>query len=405
MKFDKHQTTAINNIYSSDKKIIVLTGGPGRGKTTILKELIHLFGNKKIYLTAPTGKAAKVMEEALNGICLINQPMTIHRLLGCQGPGVWHHDENNRLDADIVICDEASMVGSELLARIINGVSENAKLVLVGDADQLPPVPPGCPFRDLCDTDNKSIINKLIVNFRQAEGSLIADACDRVKKRKQILFGRYGQKTLGGTRYDDLFFKGIEDKELIPDIVLDTCRQWADIGMDYQVLSPQHSGVCGVENINKFMQLKLNPAGMGRREYVASAFLTLRVGDKVINKKNNYKLDIFNGYVGRIIKISDDGIVINFDGQEVMLSDRADIKNLRLAYCLTIHSSQGSEYANGVILMHSSHYFMLSNSLLYVALSRFKERLTVIGNKKGLNRAIKNVKSNNRQTYLGDVLI
>ena len=401
MNYDEHQTAAINNIYSNDQKIVVLTGGPGRGKTTILKELIYMFGKKKIYLCCPTGKGAKVMAEALNGVVILNNPMTIHRMLGCQGPGAWLYDENNKLDADVVVCDEASMVGSELLSRIICGVSDSAKIILIGDADQLPPVPPGCPFRDMCDGDN---VNRLIKNFRQAEGSLIADACDRVRKRKQILFGKYGNKTLSGTRYDDLFFKNIEDKELVPNTVYNTCRQWADIGRDFQVLSPQHSGPCGVENINKFLQLKLNPANKDKNEYVVSNFLTLRVGDKVINKKNNYKLDIFNGFVGRIINIYGQEISVDFDGQMVVLTDRSDIKHLKLAYCLTIHSSQGSEYKYGIIIIHSSHYFMLSNNLLYVAISRFKGQLTIIGNKKGINRALKNIKSNDRQTYIGGAI-
>lgn len=406
MLYDEYQEAAIKNIINSDKKIQVLTGGPGRGKTFIIKELISLFDNEIIYLCAPTGKAGRVMEEALSAIQLVNKPSTIHRMLGCMGLDAWTYNEDNRLEADIIIVDESSMVGSLLLARIINSVSEDARIILVGDADQLPPVPAGAPFLDICRQNGKQLVSRLVVNFRQREGSLIADATDRILNRKQILFGQYGKHTLGGGREDDLFFHDLEDKNLIPERALDLCFDWAKDGKEYQILAPQHSGFCGVENINIFMQEKLNPAEKGKREYAVSNFLTLRVGDKVINKKNNYKLDIFNGYVGIIKKISVEGeITVDFDGQTVKIVDKGDIKNLRLAYCLTIHSSQGSEYKNGIVIIHSSHYFMLSNSLLYVAVSRFKECLYIVGNKKGLARAIKNVKSNERNTYLKDILI
>jgi exodeoxyribonuclease V alpha subunit len=399
---DKHQENAIKNLIHPVRKISVLTGGPGRGKTTILKQMLESLQGMKVLLCCPTGKGAKQMQAAIPG----SEPMTIHRMLGCQGQGEWTYNENNRIfGVDRVICDEASMVGSELLALIINGVDERAKIILVGDADQLPPVPAGSPFHDICaKIKDPRIVNRLIINYRQASGSLMADAADRILNKKPIKFGIPGQRSLGGSRKDDLFFREIEDKDLIPDEVFTLCKGWAAKGEDYQILSPQHSGVCGVENLNQYLQEKLNPAESEKRQKKVSAFLTLRVGDKVINKKNNYKLNIFNGFVGHIVRIDSSGVLINFDGDQVLIEKQSDLRNIKLAYCLTIHASQGSEYQNGIVVMHSSHYFMLSNSLLYVAISRFKNKLYVIGNRKGINRAIKNKQSDHRQTYLNDVL-
>ncbi|MBL0732219.1 MAG: AAA family ATPase [Desulfosarcina sp.] len=406
---DKHQESAVRNLINPPRKISVLTGGPGRGKTTMLKQILEaLQGTNKsmfgmnVLLCCPTGKGAKQMQAAIPH----SEPMTIHRMLGCQGPGEWTYNENNRIfGVDCVVCDEASMVGSRLLSRIIDGIDEKAKIILVGDADQLPPVPAGSPFHDICARiKDPRVVNRLIVNFRQAEGSLIADAADKILNKKSIKFGIPGQHALGGSREDDLFFREIEDKELIPDEVFQLCKGWAAKGEDYQILSPQHSGIAGVENLNKYLQEKLNPASPKKRQKKVSAFLTLRTGDKVINKKNNYKLGIFNGFVGHIVRIDSEGILIDFDGEKVMIEEQADLRQIKLAYCLTIHASQGSEYQNGVVICHSSHYFMLSNSLIYVAVSRFKNKLYVVGNKKGLNRAIKNKKSNERQTYLSDVL-
>ena len=402
LNFDEYQMSAINNLLSTQSKISVLTGGAGRGKTSILKEFINNSPGKEILCACPSGKGAKVMEVALDGTGI--RSSTIHRMLGCQGPGSWVYSGGNRLEVDVVIIDEASMVGSDLMARVINGVSEEAKIILVGDAAQLPPVSPGMPFADICTKDKREVVNRLVTNYRQKEGSLIADAGDRVLSKTALLFGQPGSFTLGGEREDDLFFIEMEDKELIPAEVLGKCKAWSENKEDYQILSPQHSGVCGVENLNNYLQENLNPPSSDKPELKINNFLTLRIGDKVINKKNNYKLSIFNGYTGFVVSVHGDEVVVDFDGQIITFTEKADLRNLKLAYCLTIHSSQGSEYKNGIVICHSSHYFMWSNSLLYVAVSRFKEKLFIVGNRKGLNRGIKNDKSDGRNTYLSDVL-
>lgn len=179
-------------------------------------------------------------------------------------------------------------------------------------------------------------------------------------------------------------------------------RDWHDAGKDYCVLAPQKTGVCGVEKINKYLQEQLNPPVPGTQELKTLPWLTLREGDKVMHIKNNYSLDVFNGFTGTITEIEpiSEQVTVDFDGQIVTYCESSDLKELVLGYCMTIHKSQGSQYQYGAIICHSSHYYMWSRQLLYTALSRFREELYVIGNKKALKRAVSNSVEDCRQTYL-----
>lgn len=416
---DDSQQQAISDI-SAYPGISVLTGGPGRGKTFTIKALLLKLWNtpyttnnpqypyqpNTTYLACPTGRAAKVLDEALAEDAefynmVANKPATIHRMLGCQGP-TWVYTKDNPLPADLVVLDETSMVDSELLARVIQSTKLGCKFVLVGDSQQLNPVGPGNPFKDIIGF-NKNV-SRLEVNHRQRDGSLIANACELIQKGKAPLFGKHGKHTLQGKLEDDLFFEDYEDKEDIPEKVVELCREWHEQGKDYQVLSPQRNGVVGVENLNKVMQEALNPgSGSGRDEYVIAPWLTIREGDKVKNTKNNYELNIFNGFIGTVMDIDQIGFTVDFDGQLVSFEKQKDIKNLVLGYVITYHASQGSQYSKGIIICHSSHSYMLSRNLLYVGISRFKDELVVVGNKKGLSRAVKNVVSTFRNTYLREV--
>lgn len=411
---DDSQQQAISDI-SACSGINVLTGGPGYGKTTIIKTLLHQlwkdmdnpYTPTNTFLATPTGRAAKVLNEALEEDSILydmvmNKPATIHRMLGCMGPS-WTYTKENPLPAQLVVLDETSMVSSELLAKVIESVTPDCKFVLTGDAAQLSPVEPGNPFKDIVERGLN--VSRLAVNHRQHDGSLIANACELIQKGKTPLFGKKGKHTLQGALEDDLFFEGFKDKEDIPAKIVEICREWHEQSIDYQVLSPQRNGVVGVENLNNVMQAALNPGSTEKAEMVVAPWLTLREGDRVKVTKNNYKLNVFNGFIGVIVEINSIAktVTVDFDDQVVIFSEKKDIKTLMLGYCITVHSAQGSQYSKGVVVCHTSHSYMLSRNLLYVAISRFKDELVVVGNKKGVARAVRNVVNTWRNTYLREV--
>jgi len=389
------------------------TGNSGKTTTikTILKEIWDN-GNSDNFilpddtqLCSPTGKAAKVLDSALQKDeefynTIKHKPATIHRMLGCHGVQ-WEYDRDNRLECKLIIVDETSMVDSELLARLIYSVSEDCIFILVGDMGQLPPVSAGQPFHDIISLNKPGMINTLNINHRAAEGGMIAYGTDLIRDGRIPKFGIPGGHTLHGVRSDDLFHKKVDDKEEIPAEVLRIIKGWHEQKEDYQVLAPQHSGACGINALNTYLQEELNPGSPGKPELKIYDYV-VRPDDKVINKKNNYKLDIFNGYTGVVLDVGSSGsaMVVDFDGQVVTIDKPEDIKNIKLCYCMSIHASQGSEYQRGVLVIHSSHSYMLSRPLLYVGVSRFKEELWVVGDDKGLRRAVKNNKVSKRQTYL-----
>lgn len=406
---DYSQQNAVDNITdtSTISKIKVLTGGAGFGKTSSVKAVIAKISESipehLIFLTCPTGKAAKVLDKALEDVELENRPQTIHRLLGCKGGDMWEFHSKNKLKAKYIIVDESSMVDSELMARLISSVSSDCRFILVGDKAQLPPVGAGCPFRDIIHHNPENVVSTLAINWRQAAGSLIADACEMVISGTKPTFGSRGEKTLGGEREDDFFFLKEDDKDLIPDIVIEQVKPWFNDQLDHIVLAPQKTGVCGVDNLNLILQKELNPPSPEKAELQIAKWLTIREGDKVMHIKNNYGLDVFNGYTGVVLGIDpyNDTMIVDFDGQIVEYNEMKHIKELVLGYCITIHKSQGSQYANGVVVAHSSHYYMWTRQLLYTALSRFKEELVVVGNNKAIKRAINNNVETSRQTHLG----
>ncbi len=401
---DQSQATAIQAIASTNN-LSVLTGGPGFGKTFTIQNLLErlwsvsIIKPEKTFLACPTGKAAKVLEDSLYLLDVENPPATIHRMLGCQGP-TWIHNEKNPLEADCVIIDEASMVDSALLARVIFSITKGCRIILVGDKDQLPPVAAGNPFHDIVASGKN--VNRLEINHRQAEGSLIADACSKIIVGEKPTFGHPGEYTLGGTREDDLFHVKEDDKDEIPEKIAAIVAPWHKDILDYCVLAPQRTGPCGVENLNKYLQEVLNPPEEFKTEAKIFPWLTLRTGDKVLHTKNNYGLGVFNGFTG-VVKYIDDvsgDVWVNYDGQEVIYSEKKDLQQLTLGYCLTVHKSQGSQYKHGVLACHSTHYYMWSRELLYTAVSRFKEELHVVGDKRGLQRAVSNSTENKRNTYI-----
>jgi len=408
----EYQQFAVDSISKLERKVYIMTGGAGVGKTTVLQHLlIELWGDPdsgitpdNTYIGCPTGKSAKVVNDAMPNGFLENEAKTVHRLLAYNPATGWGHNKDNPLDAALVICDESSMISSMLLSVIIDAMPADCHLILVGDAQQLSPVDPGSPFHDLIHFGDQSTIFRLDKNYRQAQGSLIADGCLKILAGKKPTFGTAGEHTLGGVREDDLFFIEEDDKEEIPGIVAELCRPWNAEGLDFAVLAPQKTGVCGVDALNKYLQEELNPAATNKAQ-VKVAWLTLREGDKVLVTKNNYGLGVFNGFCGIITKIGmdydgEEVIVVDFDGQEVTYRESKDIKELALGYCMTIHKSQGSQFQYGVLVCHSSHYYMQSRSSFYTAVSRFRQELHIIGDGKAMKRALSNVVSGDRNTYL-----
>lgn len=404
MNLDSSQQRAVENILTTKSRVSVLTGKPGCGKTHTIKEILRRFfggmlsSPERTYLCASSGKAAKVMESALDEIPeIVNQPQTVHRMLGFRGKE-WVHGQDNKLVAELIICDEASMLDSELMARIIYSTPDGCKLLFVADHNQLPPVGAGAPIRDIVQASIKGQVSVLEINHRQQNGSVIASACENCLVGKPLSYGQ---------GIDSLYLQEVEEKTEIPLSVLDLVREWEQNGKEYVVLSPQYNGEAGILNINLVLQKALNQAGTGKQEIKVYDYM-LREGDKVMNTKNLYDLGVFNGFTGTIIDIGRvvDGVTVSvdFDGDIVTYQGLAQIKHLQLGRCISIHKSQGSEYKRGVCIIHSSHYYQLQRALLYVALSRFKEICHIVGDKKGINRALKNVVSTKRNTYLGDTL-
>jgi exodeoxyribonuclease V alpha subunit len=245
----------------------------------------------------------------------------------------------------------------------------------------------------------REISNKLTTNHRQQQGSLVAHACLSVLDGNMPIFGTRGENTIGGILNDDLFFIEKDDKEEIPDTVANLCRTWHENHQDYAILAPQKTGVCGVDAINKHLQETLNPEHQGKPQ-IKLGWLTLRQGDKVLPTKNNYDLGVFNGFTGTIMAITDDVITVDFDGEFVVYEEAEHIKQLTLGYCMTIHKSQGSQFNYGILICHSSHYYMWSRSILYTGISRFRQQLHVVGDKRAIKRGLSNVVSGERNTIL-----
>ncbi len=370
-------------------KAVVITGGPGTGKTTVLRAILQILArlDLRIALAAPTGRAAKRMQEATGW-----EAKTVHRLLEWQGGG-FARNEDRPLEADLVVVDELSMVDTLLAYQLFRAVPDSAHLVLVGDADQLPSIGPGSVLRDLIAAQVVPTVTLTDI-FRQSGESSIVTNAHRINRGEVPDFD--------GTA--DSFFIEQGDAARVADIVVELVsrripqRFELDSRHDIQVLSPMHRGEAGVANLNRRLQEVLNPNGQPLR----MSGTDMRVGDKVMQVRNNYTKDVYNGDVGFIRGTDPETkeVLVNFDGREVRY-ELSLLDELVLAYAATIHKSQGSEYPAVVLPLLPEHYVLLQRTLLYTAVTRARRLVVLVGTRKALRMAISTAGGRERHTLLG----
>ena len=375
-------------------KVLVITGGPGTGKTTLVNSIIKILRRKKqrIALASPTGRAAKRLSEVTG-----REAKTIHRLLEFSpSEGGFKRNEENPLDADLVIIDEVSMVDILLMNHLLKAIPPMATLLLVGDADQLPSVGPGNVLKDIIESNQVETI-RLTEIFRQAQESLIVVNAHRVNRGESLqLKPSSGQQA-------NLYFINREEPEEVLTVIKELCQRRLPAAFhldpleDIQVMTPMHRGTVGVANLNAELQNLLNP----NQKVVARGGRLFRVNDKVMQISNNYEKEAFNGDIGRIlgIDLEEQKLTVKFDDR-VIEYDWGELDELVLAYAISIHKSQGSEYPAVVIPLLTQHYIMLQRNLLYTAITRAKRLVILVGSKRAIAIAIKNNKVQFRYTGL-----
>jgi len=375
--------------------LLVLTGGPGTGKTTTVRAIVqaHAALDRSVALCAPTGRAAKRLSEAA-GI----EAKTIHRLLEWN-PATGHFNRNRRspLEADLILVDEASMLDIRLASQLLDAIPANATLVLVGDIDQLPPVGPGQPLRDLIASRICKTI-RLHEVFRQAQQSAI------VRGAHAVLEGGMPEPTPTGTKGDgDLFIVAATDPDTIIERLVQVLRRMSsaygfDPLADVQVMTPMRRGPLGTVKLNAVLQETFNPSP--QPILVPTSF---RNGDKVMQLRNDYDRDIYNGDLGEVHRIEGGVTYVRFDGREVQYgADELDA--ISLAYACTVHKVQGSEFPAAVIVLHNAHFLLLNRALLYTALTRAKKLVVLIGDPRAMARAARNALSYETNSKLLDRL-
>ena len=407
MSYDDIQADAIRQ--AATAKVMVLTGGPGTGKTTTTHGIISAYKayGLKILLAAPTGRAAKRMTEATG-----MEAKTIHRLLECKPPEGYQKNEENPLEGDVLIIDECSMIDIILMNSLLKAIPPTMRLIMVGDIDQLPSVGAGNVLRDIIDSMSFPVI-RLTRIFRQAQSSRIVMNAHRINEGKM--------PDISNGRDTDFFFMENEDAdavagEIVKLVQTNLPNYYHVDRSQIQVLTPMQRGVVGATNLNLALQEALNPVdeeifmrGRGKvmmpKPCLRRSGFCFRAEDKVMQIKNNYDKEVFNGDIGIIESVDDTDrtLVVNFDGRSVEY-DVTELDELVHAYATTIHKAQGSEYPIVVMPVLMNHYIMLQRNLIYTGITRAKKILVIVGTKKALSYAVRNVTVTKRNTLLKERL-
>ena len=392
----KNQIEAIR--CAVENKVMVITGGPGTGKTTIINAILKIFSklNIRIMLAAPTGRAAKRMSETTG-----HGAKTIHRMLeySIQKGGFKKNDEKP-LNCDLLIIDEASMIDTVLMYHLLKAIPQTATWIIVGDVNQLPSVGAGNVLKDIIASGSVSVV-ELTEIFRQAKASKIIVNAHKINNGIFPYLKPTGPK-------DDFYFIEEEDPDEVLRIILKLTtdripnRFGFDSVDDIQVLTPMHRGIVGAGNLNIELQKNLNPGEGG----IVRGNRSFRVRDKVMQIKNNYEKEVFNGDIGRIkrIDLESQVVTITFDGRHVEY-DYPDLDEIVLAYAVSVHKSQGSEYPAIIIPILIQHYMLLQRNLIYTAVTRGRKLVVIVGTKKALAIGINNDKTQRRFTYLKQRLV
>ena len=407
MRYDEVQMQGIMAAVTS--KILVLTGGPGTGKTTTTLGIITAFreAGASILLAAPTGRAAKRLSEATG-----MEAKTIHRMLEAKPPEGYKRNDENLLEGDVLIVDECSMIDIMLMYNLLKAVPDAMTVILVGDIDQLPSVGAGNVLRDIIDSGCFPVV-RLTRIFRQAQASRIIMNAHRINQGKM--------PDISNGRQSDFFFidmdkegqkRGLEEgdtailaeeaaKEIVALVGSKLPRYYRTPPREVQVLTPMQRGVVGATNLNQVLQQAINPGDVGLKR---GGFL-FKAHDKVMQIRNNYDKDVFNGDIGTIesVDTEDRSLKVDFDSKMVEY-DVSELDELTLAYATTIHKSQGSEYPIVVIPVLMNHFVMLQRNLIYTGITRAKRVLVLVGTRKALAYAVRNVVVQKRNTMLKDRL-
>jgi exodeoxyribonuclease V alpha subunit len=397
MSLSQEQAEAVRLALS--EKVVVLTGGPGVGKTTVTRAIVEVFEDSgcRVLLASPTGRAAKRLSE------LTGRPAkTIHRLLEVD-PVSWQfrRNEERPLDGDVVIVDEASMLDIELTWALVRAIADQARLIFVGDVDQLPSVGPGLVLRDLIDSKTVPVA-RLTEIFRQDRESQIVMNAYRVNG------GRAPEFHLPPKPEDDCTFVSEPDPEaLVKHIVQLVGEELPREGFgaaDIQVLTPMNKRSLGTAQLNRILQEALNPARPGRPE-VRRGEKCIREGDRVLQTVNDYAKDVFNGDVGTALRVDAAArrVTVQFP-EATAWYEYDELDELELAYAMTVHKAQGSEYPAVVMICHTSQYIMLQRNLLYTGLTRARRKCVFVGNRPAIWTAVRNNRPARRYTRLRELL-